>query len=224
MLIYGHRGASALEPENTIRAFERALAMGADGLEFDVQASADRVPVLIHDRRLSRTTNGAGNVDEVSLTDLQKLDAGKSERIPTFEQALDAIGGQAHLDIEVKQGGIEREVLAVLHGHPASRWTISSFDWGILRTIRELDASAGLWLLAMDVSEAVIDIAKQLAASGVALHAVALNEDSAKQLHGADLKIIIWTVNDVAEAKRCQELGAFGLCTDNPEAIIDGLR
>lgn len=223
MLIYGHRGASVIEPENTIRAFTRALEMGASGLEFDVQASSDRVPVLIHDRQLDRTTNGTGKVDEFPLTSLKRLDAGQGERMPTLAEALDVIGDRAHLDIEMKQGGIERETLVVLHAHPAARWAISSFDWEVLRTIRTLDASAELWMLAVEVSEAVLDTATQIGATGVALHSGGLTEASSKRLLDAGLKIIIWTVNDVETARRCRDLGAFGLCTDAPAIILAGL-
>lgn len=76
-LVIAHRGASAVAPENTLAAFKLALAMGADGVEFDVNLSADGVPVVIHDRRLSRTTSGAGWVSAFPVTELQRLDAGK---------------------------------------------------------------------------------------------------------------------------------------------------
>jgi glycerophosphoryl diester phosphodiesterase len=224
VLIYGHRGASASEPENTLRAFERAIAMGADGLEFDVQASSDRRLVLIHDRDVSRTTNGTGNVDELTLAELKQLDAGQGERIPTFAETLDAVGDRVHLDIEIKQGGIEREILDELHAHPKARWAISSFDWDVLRIVRELDPDAEIWLLAVNVSEAVLDTAKQLGASGVALYIVSLTEASARLLQDAGLKIVIWTVNDVATAQRCKDLGAAGLCTDAPDVIIAGMH
>src|SRR6266508_4424456 len=114
MRIYAHRGASATEPENTLRAFRRALDIGAEGIEFDVHLTADRVPVVIHDRNVARTTNGRGNVDELTLAELTELDAGNSERIPTFHDVLDLVGDRVHLDVEIKQAGIEREVLATL--------------------------------------------------------------------------------------------------------------
>ena len=224
MLIYGHRGASADEPENTRLAFERAIEMGADGLEFDVQASSDGVLVLIHDRLLSGATNGSGNVDERTLQELQSLDAGKGERIPTFGEALDAIGDRAHLDIEIKQGGIERDVIKELDAHPSSRWAISSFDWGTLANVRALSAGAELWLLAVNVSEAVLDTAAQLNATGVALYSASLTEESARRLSEAGVKIVIWTVNDLKEAQRCKDLGAFGLCTDAPDMILGGIQ
>src|SRR5437667_11152942 len=75
-LLFGHRGASGEAPENTFAAFELALKQGADGIEFDVHLSSDGVPVVIHDARLERTTNGTGLVGAPSLPALRRLDAG----------------------------------------------------------------------------------------------------------------------------------------------------
>lgn len=223
MLIYGHRGASASEPENTLRAFSRAIEMGAEGLEFDVQVTADRVPVVLHDRELDRTTNGSGAVDRVTLEGLQYLDAGAGERIPTLDDVLDLVGDRVHLDIEIKQGGIEREVLETLARHPRTRWAISSFDWLTLERLRVLSPSADLWLLAMVVADALFHTARRLAASAVSLHHGALNDATAARLRDAGLATVVWTVNDLEEAVRARDLGARGLCTDAPDVIIAGL-
>ena len=75
-LVIAHRGASAFAPENTLAAFSLAVALGADGVEMDVQMSAEGQPVVIHDARVNRTTNGAGNVSRLTLDQLQRLDAG----------------------------------------------------------------------------------------------------------------------------------------------------
>jgi glycerophosphoryl diester phosphodiesterase len=76
VLIIGHRGASAVAPENTLAAFQMAIAMGADGIEFDVQLSADGEPVVIHDKRVDRTSDGVGYVSELTAAQLAALDAG----------------------------------------------------------------------------------------------------------------------------------------------------
>src|SRR5436190_20563712 len=75
-LVIAHRGASGFAPENTLAAFKFALALGADGVELDVQLSADGHPVVIHDSRVNRTTNGTGAVSRLTLDQLQSLDAG----------------------------------------------------------------------------------------------------------------------------------------------------
>jgi glycerophosphoryl diester phosphodiesterase len=223
MKIYAHRGASGSEPENTMAAFRRALEVGADGIEMDIHASSDRVPVVIHDRDLKRTTNGSGNVDELSLAELKKLDAGNGERIPTFEEFLELVGDEAHLDVEVKQGGIEREVLAVLARFPKARWAISSFDWDVLRAIRTLSPNAELWLLSTFVNDSLFTAATEIGPTAVSLYSMSYTADNSARLKEAGLSAVIWTVNDVAAAARARDLGAIGLCTDLPAEIIAGL-
>jgi len=83
VLVYGHRGASGRLPENTPGAFRGAIDDGADGVEFDVRATADGVPVILHDRDLARTTTGSGPVDEVAAADLRLVRTGQGEPVPT---------------------------------------------------------------------------------------------------------------------------------------------
>src|ERR687897_2066626 len=113
-LIYAHRGASAIHPENTLRAFRHALAIGVDGIELDVHATADAIPVVIHDRDIERTTDGVGYVDEMPLARLSTFDAGDGERVPTLAEVLALVGDAVQLDVELKGIGIERAVLDVL--------------------------------------------------------------------------------------------------------------
>src|SRR3712207_4482331 len=110
-LIYAHRGASAHHPENTLRAFRHALALGVDGIELDVHATAEGIPVVIHDRDVGRTTGGFGYVDQMPLAQLETLDAGNGERVPRLAEVLTLVGDAAHLDIEVKGSDVERAVL-----------------------------------------------------------------------------------------------------------------
>ena len=219
-LIYAHRGASAHHPENTLRAFRQALALGVDGIELDVHATADGIPVVIHDRDLGRTTGGAGYVDQMPLARLQTLEAGDGERVPTLAEVLALVGDAAHLDIEIKGSDVERAVLDVLAGHPAVRWAISSFAWDTLRTVRGLDPAAELWPLAERVDDELIAIAAELASPAVSLLAGAFTAENAAKLREAGLRVIVWTVNDPLEARRVRDLGAFGLCTDDPQLLM----
>jgi glycerophosphoryl diester phosphodiesterase len=119
--VLAHRGASAYAPENTVAAFERAIALRADGIETDVRASRDGVLVLVHDERVDRTTDGEGKVDRLSFEELQRLDAGRpfnprfaGERIPTVEAFLDRYGRRVPLCLEVKQVGVEARLIELV--------------------------------------------------------------------------------------------------------------
>jgi len=112
--VVAHRGYRGLYPENTLVAFEAAIAAGADMVEADVCLTRDRVPVVIHDKTLYRTTNGKGLVSEHSLSEIKELDAGswfsaefKGEAIPTLEELLQLVKGKISVNIEIKNDSIE---------------------------------------------------------------------------------------------------------------------
>lgn len=219
MQIYAHRGVSVNHPENTLRAFRHALAFGVDGIELDVHATADGVPVVIHDRDIRRTTDGVGYVDEMPLARLETFDAGDGEHVPTLAEVLALVGDAAQLDVEIKGAGIERAVLDVLAEYPAVTWAISSFDWNTLRAVRRLDPGAEIWPLAERVGDDLIAIAAELASPAVSLFTGAYTTEVAARLQDAGLRVVVWTVNDPREAQRVADLGAFALCTDDPRRI-----
>ncbi len=101
MLIFAHRGASADAPENTLLAIDLALTQQADGIEIDVHQLGDEL-VVIHDRWVSRTTNGNRVLTDYTLEELQTLDAGQGQFVPTLWQVLQRVQGQCFINIEVK--------------------------------------------------------------------------------------------------------------------------
>ena len=159
-LIFAHRGANAVAPENTLPAFEKALELGADGIELDVQATADGALVVLHDFSLSRTTSGAGLLRSHTLAQLADVDAGvrfddsfAGTPIPTLEQVFDLVGERCIVNVEIKNvdwdGGREAEPLTRmiqargLH----DQVIVSSFNPFSLRKMRRLDATIALGLL-----------------------------------------------------------------------------
>lgn len=220
MLIYAHRGWSSRYPENTLIAFAEAIALGVSGIELDIQLTRDGVPVVIHDRELARTTNGNGLVDEMSLSDLKTLDAGAGERVPTLREVLDLVGDSVLLDIEIKAPGAGSAVLKDLSEFPQVRWAISSFDWQVLRELRQADEKIELWPLAVECGDALLAEASYLRSPVVALGANAYSRNSAVTLRNVGLRAFLWTVNEPSEAERVERLGAFALCTDDPFRFV----
>jgi glycerophosphoryl diester phosphodiesterase len=161
MKVIGHRGAAGLAPENTFAGFDLALDLGVDGIETDVQRTKDGTLVLFHDDRLDKTTNGAGVLQATSWQELQKLDAGSwfdakyaGERIPLLVAALDRYGTRTQFDLEVKQVGIEDEVLSVVEElQLLDRITFTSQNFPTLCDIREKNPLARLGYITGDVSE-----------------------------------------------------------------------
>src|SRR5579859_2963979 len=148
-LVLGHRRASHDAPQNTVAAFQLARKMGANGVELDTSLSRDGVPVVIHDLTLDATTNGSGPVRALDLKALKELDAGsrfssafKGERIPTLDEAFEAIGPDLVVNVELKTvswrpDGLEKAAAAVIRRHNAAkRVIVSSFNPFALRRFR----------------------------------------------------------------------------------------
>ena len=113
--VIAHRGASAARPENTIPAFQHAIDLGADFIEFDVLLTADEQPVVIHDSKVDRTTDGSGAVAELSLAYVRSLDAGDGAKIPLLEEVLSvAKDGGIGLNVQLKANDANREELTRL--------------------------------------------------------------------------------------------------------------
>lgn len=223
MLVYAHRGSSGTDPENTLRAFERAIEVGADGAEFDLHATADGVPVVIHDRSLARTTNGRGLVSEMTLEQVRAFDAGGGQPVPTMVEVLDLVAGRLRLDIEIKQQGISHLVLDTLARYPQAEWVIGSFDWSILREVRDLAPEAELWPIVDVATDEVFHNAASLGAAAVSLRGDAVTAQVTERFFAADLDLVVWTVNRVEEARLARCLGTTVLLTDVPGEILRGL-
>ena len=100
-----HRGASGSYPENTLLAFRKAVEIGADEIELDLHSTKDGHLVVMHDGTVDRTTDGTGAIAEMTLSEIKALDAGKGERVPTWEEVLDLVQGKVGLNIHLKEGG-----------------------------------------------------------------------------------------------------------------------
>lgn len=216
MQIYGHRGASQTHSENTIGAFAEAVRLGVDGIELDIHATSDDVPVVIHDSSLGRTAGTDLEVPDLTLDRLRSV----APTVPTFAEVLDLVGSALHFDIEVKQAGVEAAVLELLGQFPSARWSISSFDWNVLKRFRELDGSSDLWLLSPLMTDELIATASRLRASAAALYAPAILEETIGTAHDAGLKVMAWTVNDVDRAHQLEGWGLDMLCTDTPHLFV----
>lgn len=107
ILTIAHRGASAYEPENSLRSVRRTLEFGANAIEVDIRRSKDGHIVVIHDETVDRTTDGRGYVRNMTLRELRGLDAGREERIPTLRAVVDLVGGRARLIVEVRVSGVD---------------------------------------------------------------------------------------------------------------------
>ncbi|HXN87507.1 MAG TPA: glycerophosphodiester phosphodiesterase family protein [Candidatus Binataceae bacterium] len=222
-----HRGSSGAFPENTIAAFLAAANEGAQMCELDVAATRDGAVVVIHDDTVDRTTNGTGAVEDFTLKKIQRLDAGekfdprfRGERIPTLEQVLKAVRGKLGLNIEIKEGAVEREVCELIRKHDALATSmVSSFDWKALATVQAIDPQIRIALLAEKNRDALIEAAWKMGAYAVNPRFDLVDAAFCAKAHARGLQVLVWTV-DAPEAMRALiGAGVDGIMTNYPARL-----
>lgn len=150
IMVMGHRGACAVFPENTILSFSKALEFGIDIIEFDINLSKDKIPMIIHDAKLDRTADGRGSVADFSAEELKRFDAGvkkgeiyKGERIPTLDEVLDLLEDYPAVLLNIEIKGSSKESTAITidilrKRRFVERSYLACFDAAILHYIKEI--------------------------------------------------------------------------------------
>ncbi len=231
MQVIAHRGASSYAPENTFASFDLALKMGATALETDVRASRDGVPVLFHDARVERTTNGRGAVKDLTYAELAELDAGRwfderfaGERIPGLEDFLTRYGKRTHLALEIKAAGVEEAVLEAVRARDLlERVTFTSFSFESCCTVLSPEPKARVGLLYGRTNPA---LAAGLVAAGLRQacpNASHLTETDIEILRGHGLEVRTWGVSTEELMHRVVNLGVDGTTINFPDRLLRAL-
>jgi len=244
-----HRGAGRLAPENTLAAFQVGLDHGFQMIEFDVQITADQIPVLMHDANLERTTNGQGPVWAATAGQIAQLDAGRwhsaafeGEAVPTLAQVaqwMQSRGVLANLEIKPAQG-LETQTGEQVASVAARLWSgvtpplLSSFSVAALEAAKAVAPGLPRALLA-DVSrwastespfespfEAILRTARGLSAVAIVIQHAGLDADRIAAAHSAGLRVLTYTLNDAARAQALLSMGLDGVITDAVDCLGPG--
>lgn len=229
--LVGHRGASGEYPENTLLAFDKALEQGADALELDVRLTTEGVLVVIHDATVDRTTDGSGEVRAHTLAELQSLDAGRGERVPTLAKVLERYSDTPFI-VEIKEVAAARPAAALLTRYAAARRVvIGSFLHGALRPF----GRPAFHRSASRRETAVFWAASRLgrALTGTGFQAFAVPERH-RRITVVDRGFVaaasrrgkpvhVWTVDQPEDARRLRSLGVAGIITNYPGRMREAL-
>ncbi len=220
VLRIGHRGAAGHAPENTLAAIRSGIALGCDFVELDVQSTRDGRLVLMHDLLVDRTTNGSGLVSELTWEELQLLDAGTGERVPSLEAALAAASGHAGVILEAKTRGIgpamHRAVQASAFPSPV---IYASFQHADVLEISRIDPLVRTKVLIEWVPVSGPAFAHEAQAALVGLSFASASAAFIAALHGAGLEVLLYTVNEPKLIRTAIQLGADGIISDYPERV-----
>lgn len=219
-----HRGASGIEPENTLRAFRRAEREGADAVEFDLRVALDGDLIVMHDPDVLRTTGRGGLVSEMTSSELAGLDAGLGEPVPTFVEASRSTGLELYAEMKVRQAVEPLCRLLAGGGDLTSRITLISFDHGALEEARSLLPEVRLGLISREPSLRDLGWAREVGVGLISVWAPALEDDFVTGCHGLGISVTAWTVNDPSDMRRLIGCGVDGVVTDHPEVLGRILR
>lgn len=231
-LIFGHRGARAYAPMNTMSAFELAQAQGADGIELDVWLSSDGIPVILHDEHVDATTNGRGSIREMTLAQIKALDAGSSfapefaeTPIPTLEEVFDHFRNSLLINVEIKAAdnsdaaqsdGIEQATADLILRYALTHNVIiSSFSLITLKRFHAIlpQVELGFLYATYDaLGDPFIEKCRYLHP----YHQLVTPEYAAEH---ARWPINVWTVNEPKRALELAAMGVHGIITDVPDVI-----
>ncbi|MGC2999826.1 glycerophosphodiester phosphodiesterase [Streptomyces sp. G35A] len=215
-LTIGHRGVMGVEPENTLRSFVAAQEAGLDVIELDLHLSKDGALVVMHDAEVDRTTDGAGAIADKTLAELRTLDAGRGERIPVFEEVLDAV--RAPLQAEIKDVRAARALAGVMNERDlAGRVEVSSFHDEAITEIARLVPGVRTALVGSRYGTDIVDRAVAAGASSVCLNIRRLTLETVEYARKAELAVIGWVVNTQDHLRLVRALGLDGATTDYPE-------
>lgn len=234
--VIAHRGASAVSPENTMAAFQKACDLGISWIELDVALTKDKCAIIIHDDTLDRTTNGHGEVSDYPLAELEKLDAGswfspifQYEKLPTLKKLLPfLVANQLKANVELKSlPGREKElVLAVLEDMSEHLMQhhddilFSSFSVPTLTWLRQYAPTVQIGLLMEEWLPDWEVIASQLNCKAIHVDKTIVTKERAAEVKAQGWQFLCYTVDDPIEAKRLLNMGIDAIFTNEPDQVL----
>lgn len=241
--VVGHRGAMGHAPENTMTSFSKALSLGADMFEFDVRLTKDGQPIIVHDANLDRTSNRSLNVADLTLADIENLDAGSwfdmrfaGEKIPHLATLLDwskkkKTGSKSKLAyfVELKVDGDEsrreqliKAVLAELKKQDVlNRSVLISFDEPALVIARRLNSTVATGYLYSDYLYDALDRAKRLKTNHLLPRKDRVTGDLVAEAHDNGLAVMAWTADRLDEFRKLCVWGVDAIATNYPDRLLE---
>lgn len=215
-LTIGHRGVMGVEPENTLRSFLHAEQAGMDLIELDLHLSKDGALAVMHDAEVDRTTDGKGPIADKTLSELRELDAGQGERVPVFEEVLDAV--RSPLQAEIKDVAAARTLAEVMRRRDlVDRVEVISFHDEAIAEIAQLVPGVRTALVASRWGNDVVDRAKTVGATRLVLNVRRITLELVERAHAEGLTVVGWVVNTQDQLRLARGLGLDGATTDFPE-------
>jgi glycerophosphoryl diester phosphodiesterase len=240
VMVIAHRGFSGAAPENTLPAFRKAIEVGSDMIELDIQLSKDGKIVVIHDEILGRVTNGRRKVSDHTLEELKKLDAGakfgpefSGERIPTLKEVLHLAEGRILVNIELKDPTYGQYPITELAAKAlkevkkagmTDRVIYSSFNSASLEYIEKLEPHAWVAFLYHRPWNSLPELTGGREYRVLNLRNIYLSQEKVTRIHRAGIKLNVYTVNSDEELGQFVKWEVDGIITNYPDRLLRILK
>jgi glycerophosphoryl diester phosphodiesterase len=222
-LLLGHRGCRLRSfDENSIVAFEHALASGCDGFEFDIRVTADQKLICAHDESISRRLIHSANYEDLCKLYLKSYRDKTLSEIAILEQILDRFASRAFLDIELKVPGMEQAVAHLVRELDPNRYVVSSFLPEVLQSIHQVSPGIPLGYISRRLD--ALRIWPSLPTAYVIPRHDIVSHELLAAVHESGRKLLTWTVNRASEMRTLADWGVDGLISDDPELLSETLR
>jgi glycerophosphoryl diester phosphodiesterase len=245
--VIGHKGASALAPENTLASFKKAIELGVDMIELDVRNTKDEQIVVIHDETLDRTTNGTGFIHDYTLEEIKSLDAGswfdpkfRDEKVPTIKEVLDLVAGRCKVLIEIKhmdhphyEDFAEKLIEIIKQEKDGYKWIIlQTYENQYLEAAHNFDDSVQTKKMLIGEESTpllafYIETRVHLGRAKLGDRLTALNPEYTTlstrrvfRMHAHGFKVYAYPVNKREEMVKMMHMGVDGIITDHPEIMM----
>ena len=249
-LIIAHRGASAIAPENTLVAFREAVAIGADGVEFDVRLAADGVPVVVHDATLLRTAGIDRRVADLTADQLSRIDVGswfnhanrehaRSEfaregisSLGSVLKVVEKITGPIYIELKCENGDdlsfiVEAVCRELADSTVSDRVIVKSFRLEVIPRVKAVVSGvqtaalfAPKFMRVLRKEKYLIDIAREVGADHLSVHKALVNRKLARKADKHGMRITVWTVDTERWVPRAVKRGLFALITNDPAKLL----
>ena len=225
MLKIAHRGAKGYEPENTLKAFQKALDFNADGIELDVHLSADGHIIVIHDETIDKMTNGKGFINTLSLPELKSFLVADQYEIPTLKEVFDLVNKKCFINIELKNADTLTKVISLIDEYVSEKkWSydhfiVSSFDWNALKEVHDFDSKISIGVLTETNLDLALAFAETINAKAIHPYYHLLNPENTKEIQQKGFLVLPWTVNIEEDIQKIKSYQVDGIITDFPDKI-----
>jgi glycerophosphoryl diester phosphodiesterase len=225
ILKIGHRGVKGYEPENTLISFQKAIDLGADGIELDVHLSHDGAIMVIHDDTIDRTTNGKGFVNTMSLPELKGFQIEKEQQIPTLSEVFDLVKQRCFINVELKGKGTVKPVMDLIDHYVSEKnWNynqflISSFDWKMLEEVHFLNPKIRIGVLTGYSIKEALAFAKKIKAFSIHPKYGLVSKENVVLMQENGFEVYPWTVNSAADIQKIKSLHVNGIISDFPDRL-----